>query len=29
MIAKREIRNYIQSTKVWAGKYRNSHNLLH
>lgn len=29
MIAKREIWNYAQSTGVWVGKYRNSHNLLH
>ncbi len=29
MIAKREIRNYTPSVKVWTGKYRNSHNLLH
>ena len=29
MIAKREIRNYSGSVKVWAGKYRNSNNLLH
>ena len=29
MIAKREIRNYPKSAKVWVGKYRHSHNLLH
>ena len=29
MIAKREIWNYPEEVKVWAGKYRNSHNLLH
>lgn len=29
MIAKREIRNYSESVKVWVGKYKNSHNLLH
>ncbi len=29
MIAKRQIWNYSDKAKVWAGKYRNSHNLLH
>ena len=29
MIAKREIWTYPEQAKVWAGKYRNSHNLLH
>ena len=29
MLAKREIWNYPEGAKVWAGKYRNSHNLLH
>lgn len=29
MIAKREVWNYAASTKVWVGKYKNSHNLLH
>jgi len=29
MIAKREIRTYDDSVHIWAGKYRNSHNLLH
>ncbi len=29
MIAKREVWNYSPETRVWAGKYRNSHNLLH
>lgn len=29
MIAKREVWNYPHSAKVWAGKYRHSHNLLH
>ncbi len=29
MIAKREVRNYAASTRVWVGKYKNSHNLLH
>lgn len=29
MIAKREIWNYPETGKVWVGKYRNSHNLLH
>lgn len=29
MIAIREERNYPHPVKVWAGKYRNSHNLLH
>lgn len=29
MIAKREIWNYPKSAKVWVGKYRHSHNLLH
>lgn len=29
MIAKREVWNYSDSGGVWAGKYRNSHNLPH
>lgn len=29
MIAKREIWKYPEEANVWAGKYRNSHNLLH
>lgn len=29
MIAKREIWNYPKSVKVWVGKYKHSHNLLH
>ena len=29
MIAKREIWRYPEEAKVWVGKYRNSHNLLH
>lgn len=29
MIAKQEIHTYRESVRVWAGKYRNSHNLLH
>ncbi|MCI8343063.1 MAG: AraC family transcriptional regulator [Clostridia bacterium] len=29
MIAKREIWNYSDKGKVWAGKYKNSHNLPH
>lgn len=29
MIAKREIWKYPEEAKVWVGKYRNSHNLLH
>ncbi len=29
MIARREIWNYPEEAKVWVGKYRNSHNLLH
>lgn len=29
MLAKREIWNYSDHGKVWVGKYRNSHNLLH
>lgn len=29
MIAKREVWNYPKSAKVWVGKYRHSHNLLH
>lgn len=29
MIAKREVWNYPQAVKVWVGKYKNSHNLLH
>ncbi len=29
MIAKRQIWKYGEQTRVWAGKYRNSHNLLH
>lgn len=29
MIAKREVRNYNAKSRVWAGKYKNSHNLLH
>ncbi len=29
MIAKREIWNHDHATRVWAGKYRNSQNLLH
>ena len=29
MIAKREIWKYPDKVKVWVGKYRNSHNLLH
>lgn len=29
MIAKREIWSYPEEAKVWVGKYRNSHNLLH
>ena len=29
MIAKREIWKYPQNARVWAGKYRNSRNLLH
>ena len=29
MIAKREVWNYPGSVKVWVGKYRHSHNLLH
>ncbi len=29
MLAKRQVWNYTDKTKVWAGKYRNSHNLLH
>lgn len=29
MIAKREIWKYQDKAKVWVGKYKNSHNLLH
>ncbi len=29
MIAKHEIWKYSDTEKVWAGKYKNSHNLLH
>ena len=29
MIAKRQVWNYPEKVKVWVGKYRNSHNLLH
>lgn len=29
MLAKREIWNYPPEAKIWVGKYRNSHNLLH
>ncbi len=29
MIAKQEIRRYAERVRVWVGKYRNSHNLLH
>ncbi len=29
MIARREIWSYPEEAKVWVGKYRNSHNLLH
>ncbi len=29
MLAKREIWKYPEDAKVWVGKYRNSHNLLH
>ena len=29
MIAKREVWNYPKFVKVWVGKYKNSHNLLH
>ncbi len=29
MIAKREIRNYSEPVKIWVGKYKHSHNLLH
>lgn len=29
MIAQREIWNYPTSVKVWVGKYKHSHNLLH
>ncbi len=29
MIAKREIWNYSDKSHVWAGKYRNSHNIPH
>lgn len=29
MIAKQEIHNYHSDVRLWAGKYRNSHNLLH
>lgn len=29
MIAKREIWKYQDKVKVWVGKYKNSHNLLH
>lgn len=29
MIAKQEIRKYQDEVKVWVGKYKNSHNLLH
>ncbi len=29
MIAKRQIWNYTNSGQVWAGKYKNSHNLPH
>lgn len=29
MIAKREIWKYRDKVKVWVGKYKNSHNLLH
>ncbi len=29
MIAKHQIWNYGDNAKVWVGKYRNSHNLLH
>lgn len=29
MIAKQEIWNYSDESRVWVGKYRNSHNLLH
>ncbi len=29
MIARREIWEYPDDARVWAGKYRNSHNLLH
>ena len=29
MLAKREIWEYPEGAKVWVGKYRNSHNLLH
>ncbi len=29
MIAQREVRTYSEQVKVWVGKYKNSHNLLH
>ena len=29
MLAKREIWQYRDEVRIWAGKYRNSHNLLH
>ncbi len=29
MIAKREVWKYPEAVKVWVGKYRHSHNLLH
>lgn len=29
MIAKREVWKYADKVKVWVGKYKNSHNLLH
>ena len=29
MIAKREVWKYSEQVKVWVGKYKNSHNLLH
>lgn len=29
MLAKHELRNYTNGEKVWVGRYKNSHNLLH
>ncbi len=29
MLAKQEIRRYIGAERVWVGKYKNSHNVLH
>lgn len=29
MLAKQELRNYANNERVWVGRYKNSHNLLH